>query len=244
MTILEAIAARHSVRAYLDKKIDPSLMVKINQQINQLNTVSGLNFQVLFDQPKPFENMVARYGGFTNVHSFIALVGKESDRLDHLCGYYGQMMVLYLQGLGLNSCWVALTYSKKKTGIRIEKGQRLVAVITFGYGKTQGKPHNSKSKEKVTLMHSVAQPWFYNGVDAALLAPTALNQQEFELHLLNDTVDLVKKSGFYADIDMGIIQLHFELGAGSESFEWKDGWMENLKRHIKQQSHQLHWCDQ
>lgn len=244
MTILEAIESRHSVRTYLDKKIEPELMVKINEHINALNSVSGLRFQVLFDQPKPFDNMVARYGGFSNVHSFIALVGKDTDKLDHLCGYYGQMAVLYLQGLGLNSCWVALTYSKKKTGIHVDKGERLVAVITFGYGKTQGKAHRSKSREKVTVLHSVAQPWFYNGVDAALLAPTALNQQEFSLELLNDTVQLVKKSGFYADIDMGIIQLHFELGAGKESFVWKDGWMENLKKHVRLHAQQIKWCNQ
>ena len=43
-------------------------------------------------------------------------------------------IVLYAQTLGLNTCWVALTYSKRKVKIRLEKGEKLCLVIAVGYG--------------------------------------------------------------------------------------------------------------
>ena len=45
---------------------------------------------------------------------YLALVGKKSPKLDELCGYYGEKLVLFAQQLGLNTCWAALTYNRRK----------------------------------------------------------------------------------------------------------------------------------
>ena len=58
-------------------------------------------------------------------------------------GYYGEKIVLKCQELGLNTCWVAMTYGKSKA--EIKRGQKLLIIISLGYGKTQGVPHKSKS---------------------------------------------------------------------------------------------------
>ena len=57
----------------------------------------------------------------------------------------------------------------------------------------------------------------------AALAPTAVNQQKFLFILIGDRqVKAEATGGFYSQIDLGIVKLHFELGAGKENFEWVD----------------------
>ena len=62
-----------------------------------------------------------------------------------------------------------------------------------------------------------------NGVEMALPAPTAINQQKFTFKLLPDNRVKAKSGmGFFAKVDVGIAKLHFELGAGKENFSWEE----------------------
>lgn len=114
---------------------------------------------------------------------------------------------------------MALTYKKVKTAYTVGKGEKLCCVLALGYGETQGVPHKSKSAEEVSAAED-PPAWFAEGVRAALLAPTAMNQQKFRFALRGDTVEAATGKGFYAKIDLGIAKLHFELGAGKENFRW------------------------
>ena len=69
------------------------------------------------------------------------MIGKKSDDLDEKLGYYGERLVLEAQALGLNTCWVGLTYSKQAEHLTIGKDEKLVCVIALGYGATQGVTH-------------------------------------------------------------------------------------------------------
>ena len=65
--------------------------------------------------------------------------------------------------------------------------------------------------------------WFGRGLKAALLAPTAMNQQRFRFTLLpDDTVRAESRGGSYSHVDLGIVKYHFQLGAGRESFRWAE----------------------
>ena len=64
--------------------------------------------------------------------------------------------------------------------------------------------------------------WFRKGVEAALLAPTAMNQQKFKFTLRGDTVSAKAGMGFYTKVDLGIVKYHFELGAGRDRFRWAE----------------------
>ena len=63
--------------------------------------------------------------------------------------------------------------------------------------------------------------WFRRGVEAALLAPTAVNQQNFTFSLEGENRVRAKAGwGYFTKVDLGIVKLHFEIGAGKENFEW------------------------
>lgn len=148
------------------------------------------------------------------------LIGRKGNDPEEKCGYYGEKIVLYAQTLGLNTCWVALTYSKVKSAFQIDPGEKLCLVIAIGYGQTQGISRNSKPREKVMNTEASLPDWFLRGIDAALLAPTAMNQQKFTFTCKENQVSGKAGLGFYSKIDLGIVKYHFELGAGKENFRW------------------------
>ena len=113
-----------------------------------------------------------------------------------------------------------MTYSKVKTAFKINNGEKLCVVIAVGYGLTQGTPHKTKPAEKVTHAGNGVPDWFKSGVEAALLAPTAMNQQKFVFSLSGNKVTLKAGMGFYTKLDRGIIKYHFEIGAGTSNFRW------------------------
>ena len=217
--IYEAMRARHSVRAYEQREIEGEIKDMLEDKIAELNGRSGLHIQLITHEPKAFDSPMAHYGKFSGVTDYIAMIGKKDDELEEKCGYYGEKLVLFAQQLGLNTCWVAVSYKKIKTAYMLDAGEKLCIVIAIGYGKTQGVPHKSKAPSEVADMGDVPE-WFKKGVEAALLAPTAVNQQKFFFSLDNGRVSASAGRGFYSKIDLGIAKCHFELGAGKENFNW------------------------
>ena len=221
MNVMEAMTARHSVRQYEDKAIEPEKLAALEQEIAACNQEGGLHIQLVKDEPKAFDGFMAHYGKFSGVRNYIAMIGPKGADLDEKCGYYGERLVLLAQMLGLNTCWVAMTYSKIKTAFTVDAGEKLCVVISLGYGKTQGTGHGkSKTFEEVTKISGEVPAWFRSGVEAALLAPTAMNQQKFLLTLNGNQVTAKAGVAFYSKVDLGIVKYHFELGAGKENFSW------------------------
>ena len=216
MDIFEAMEKRHSVRQYIEKPLGAEEALALSEEIKLCNEEGGLHIQLVKDEPKAFSGFMAHYGKFSGVTNYIALVGPKGPDLDEKCGYYGERLVLKAQELGLNTCWVAMTYSKIPGAFKVEKGEALTVVITVGYGKTEGVPHKSKAPEEVSNVSANSPEWFKNGVRAALLAPTAVNQQKFYFTLENGKVTAKAKTAFYSKVDLGIAKYHFELGAGRQ----------------------------
>ena len=95
-------------------------------------------------------------------------------------------------------------------------------LISVGYGIRQGRDHVSKPFDEVaSVKNGEITEWFKRGVEAALLAPTAINQQKFHFTLDGNNVKAKALLGPYSKVDLGIAKYHFELGAGKENFEWK-----------------------
>ena len=215
MTILEAIDARHSVRAYTTAPIPPDLRAELDEYAAACSRESGLRLFIRYDDPSGFDSRLAHYGSFRNVQNYIVLSGKKTKDFDFRCGYYGEKLVLFAQQLGLNTCWTALTFNKKRVQELVADGDTLCMVIALGYGETQGKPHRGKAYADVVSLDGDAPDWFRRGVEAALKAPTAVNQQKFQFALeAGEPTVRVKGIGSCLNVDLGIAALHFELASG------------------------------
>lgn len=220
MDLVEAIRNRHSVRQYEERAVEKEILDVLQTEIDACNKEGNLHIQLVTNEPRAFDSFMAHYGKFSGVTNYIALIGKKSDKLDELCGYYGERLVLKAQQLGLNTCWVAMSYKKVNGAFEINKGEKLAVVIALGYGKTQGVQHKSKPAESVSNLNSNSPEWFKSGVESALLAPTAMNQQKFTLTLDSDKVTAKAGTGFYTKLDLGIVKYNFEIGAGKDNFAW------------------------
>lgn len=212
MDILEIMKERHSVRQYNAKKIDSGMREELLAIVEECNQESGLKIQIIFDEPKCFNSMMAHYGKFSGVENYIALVGKKDANLDEKTGYYGERIALKAQELGLNTCWVAMTHGK--SAAKIEKGEKLACIIALGYGATQGSAHKSKPVEQLCNCVPGMPDWFSRGMEAVMLAPTAMNQQKFYFTLENGEVSVRAGKGFYTKMDLGIVKYHFETVTG------------------------------
>lgn len=214
MNELEAVKERHSVRSYKDKKIESRTIQKLNEMIADCNEKGNLHIQLVEDAGKTFNKLLNKFMGLGSAPSVIACIGKDDETLDERIGYYGQKIVLYAQMLGLNTCWAG-TFNPKNVNAEIKSGERLAIVIAVGYGVNNGRVRKSKSAEQVVRGGTNGKPeWFMKGVETALLAPTAVNQQKFEIVLNDDeSVDIVDKGGILSKIDKGIVKYNFEIGA-------------------------------
>lgn len=220
--ILDVIAERHSVRSYTDRPIEAEALAALRAELDACNKEGGLHLQLVTDEPAAFGGFMAKYGKFSGVRNYIACVGKKSADLDERLGYYGERLVLLAQSLGLNTCWVALTFSKGKSACEVAPGEKFVCAISLGYGTTQGVGHKVKGFDEVTagVPQGSVPEWFMSGVDAALLAPTAMNQQKFKLTLQGDKVKAESTGGFYSKVDLGIVKYHFEVASGKGPEVW------------------------
>jgi nitroreductase len=224
MDILEAIKSRHSVRSYTDRKIEGEILDQLKKTIDECNLNSGLNIQLCLNEPEAFSGFMAKYGKFKNVKNYIAIIGKKDKKLEEKSGYYSEMIVLKAQCLGLNTCWVALTYNKSKSIAKINPGEKLLMVIAIGFGETNGVSHKNKPVEELCSVKGTMPDWFKRGMEAVQLAPTAMNQQKFRFELDGNKVKGIAGSGFYTKLDLGIAKYHFEIGAGNNAgnneWEW------------------------
>lgn len=227
ITLLEAIKTRHSVRRYIDKPIEENLVRILQEKVNEVNIEGDLHIQLVTNEPKAFKGKMA-YGTFSGVSNYFAMIGKRSDTLSERIGYYGEKLVLLAQMLGLNTCWVGLTYNNIKEAYEKDGDEKLCCMIALGYGDDPGRNVKRKTVEAVSNADASTPSWFKSGVEAAILAPTAVNQQKFFFTYLGTNekgihqVKAERKFSVvgYTKMDLGIAKLHFEIGAGKENFEW------------------------
>lgn len=223
MNTQEAILARHSVRKYTDQPIEAEKVAAIRAAVERINRERGLNIQLVLEEPRAFAAGVWKYGLFSGVKNYFVMAGPKGRDAEEKIGYYGEELVLLAQTLGLNTCWVGLTYKKIPGTFTLRAGDAVHCVISLGYGTTPGDQHPQKPAEQFYEAAEPVPAWFKAGMEAALLAPTAVNQQKFKF-ILREGNRVEAKTQFsmagYLHVDLGIVKYHFEAGAGKDNFSW------------------------
>lgn len=221
MTITEAMEERHTVRRYTDRALSPEIVSRLETRIAENNEKYGLGMRLVTGDAQAFQ-AVFRLILAKGVRNYVVLAGSAGGDLDEKLGWCGCDIMLYAQTLGLNTWWVGGTYSKKSVQriAGLTGGQRLAGIIAVGYGASRGVPHKSKRAEDISAYRGTAPEWFKRGVEAALLAPTALNKQAYQITGEGDAVTMTCDNGVFSGIDLGIGKYHFEQGAGRENFHW------------------------
>lgn len=225
MRLDEAIHARHVVRHYTDKPVAQDVADELQRTIERCNREGNLSMQLKLNDPAAFEGFLTDYGIYKNARNLVAIVSDGTNGWEERCGYYGAHVLLRATQLGLDTGWVRQFGRHLRKHVALEGGERPRFAIVFGYGVNHGHQHKSKRYEQVARVpEGMDTPtWFRNGVQAALLAPTSLNQQKFTFTLQPDGRSVEAKAGLgpCTRTDLGIAKYHFEIGAGSDTdFAW------------------------
>ena len=222
MELIDAIRERHSVRKYVSRPLDEGTVRVLKERMGELNEGFGLHIQLVTNEPKAFSTGLFKYGAFSGVENYFVMAADKGK--EEAVGYCGEMLVLLAQSIGLNTCWVGLTYKKIPGTYVLEADEVVHCVIALGYGAGPGVQHPLRPLENFYECSGQAPQWFLQGVEAARLAPTAVNQQKFKFILhpggLVEAKTLFSLAG-YVKVDLGIVKCHFEIAAGKENFEWE-----------------------
>lgn len=139
------------MRAYTDEPIDAGTCDDLRAQIARLNAEGGLEMRLVADEPDAFGNALLHYGVFRNVRNYVAIAADQTKDWERRCGYYGAQVLLHAVQLGLDTCWVGLSFSKhqaaKHAGIGADGKVRFA--IAVGHGVTHGRPSRSKTYGQV-----------------------------------------------------------------------------------------------
>ena len=227
ITLLEAIHQRHSVRHYISRPLSPEIIQTLQEKINVCNREGNLHIQLVVNEPKGFSGIMA-YGSFSGVENYLVMAGKRSDDLDERVGYYGEQLVLLAEQLGLGTCWAGVSYRKVRGTYQLLPDEKIACMIALGYPNDEGRHTKRKSIAEVSNAGPSTPDWFVRGVEAALRAPTAVNQQKYYLENLppqGDELPRVRATRRfsmvgYTQMDLGIVKLHFEIGAAPARFLW------------------------
>ncbi len=218
MTFEEAMRERHTVRKFTDKEIPKDIKSKLNTRVFANNEKYSVSIRFMIDDTNAFGFLTKAFLT-KGVKNYFILSGGNIFTTDEKLGYCGTDLMLYAQTLGLNTWWVGGTYNRRYIN-RNATGDKVLGLIAVGYGETQGVPHKSRPLDEVCKYEGDMPEWFKNGVEAALLAPTALNKQAFFIEGKENNVALSCDNGIFSGVDKGIVKYHFELGAGTENFFW------------------------
>lgn len=226
MDILEVMKKRHSVRKFTDQPLNEEDVQFIQKLIAEINDEANLHIQLMANEKVSFASFLGMitYGHFSNVNNYLAMVSNGDDDSLEKIGYYGEKIVLELTKRGLGTCWVAGSLSKKKTKYEKNEGEKLHLIIMVGNISKEGVPHKSKTIEELSILNGKEMPeWFHRGMEAVLLAPSAMNQQKVKFELLDhNKVRVHADKGIEIQVDKGIAKYHFEIAAGKDHFSFEN----------------------
>lgn len=196
MTIKEAMKERHMVRKYVDKKIPEDLVSKLNERIEENNKKYDLSIKLMLDNDKAV-NSIIKLLLAKGVKNYIILAGNDTDDLAEKLGYSSADIMLYAQTLGLNTWYVGGTFNRGVS--KYVPNKKVIGIVAIGYGINNGVAHKSKTLEEVSSYDGTMPEWFKNGILASLLAPTALNKQDYRIVGKGNKVKIEIDNGIFTE---------------------------------------------
>lgn len=237
---------RTSTRSWSASPLDDDKARQLGTAADAMNSLSGLNFQLVRNRPSVFADANAS-GHFHNAADYLALIGpKGDDTAREKAGFYGERLVLTATSWALGTCWTSGSLDRDEAAkyCSIKNSEELYLVIAIGrrsdeadflnagyesLARRRDETHASLSFEEFTptmgeTERAACPDWFRAGVKSAMKAPSTMGGQpvRFAYSAEDDTasawIDPDAKAS--TPIDLGIEKLNFQIGAGSGTWQW------------------------
>jgi hypothetical protein len=183
-----------------------------------------------------FRGIVGSYGKIKDTLAFIAFIGNmDSASVQEEVGYTGEGVILEATALGLNICWVAGFFKPESVAslVEIKSNERVLAVTPVGYARRFesleeklmtgfGRTHRRLPVSRLIsgLRQGALPEWVRASIQAARLAPSAMNRQPWGFDVEDGSIIVYVRTGgpefsVSKRLDCGIAMLHIEVAAMS-----------------------------
>lgn len=214
--LYNSIFHRKSVRKYKKNDVDESTLEQIKTFIASVKPLfTDIKYEIkILTRGEVSNNWAPRY---------VAIYSEKKP--GHLlnAGYLLQQVDLYVQSLGLGSCWIGLARPQESKTKRFG----YIIMISVGYPEVDTVRNPSDFKRKnINEITDVDQVEL---MEAVRLAPSAVNSQPWYFKKSDDSIDVYRnKKGFHAlalntwnQIDVGIAILHLDLSLSNKQIKFE-----------------------
>ncbi len=229
-----AIRTRHSRRRYTGEPVPDEILDRLDDISSSFHPIPGARSIIVAEPPSDlFKGVIGSYGAITDSPHCIVLIGDMiQQQVQEAVGFHGEGLVLEATANGVDTCWVGGFFREESISSEIDLGEyeKILGVIAVGFAST-GKSRTEKvmsgiigsrrRKEIQKLLYlGSEQPtgWTRHALEAARLAPSAVNRQPWRFRIVGDSIEIFFKNAFASKsisprLDCGIAMLHLEIGA-------------------------------
>jgi hypothetical protein len=229
------VSKRRSRRRFASKPVEPNILTQIHSTCIEFRPFSDARAVLVTDAPDHiFKGAVGPYGKVRGAPALIAFIGDmESAHVQEHVGYTGEGIILETEALHLASCWVAGFFRPEVASplVGIKGSERVLAVTPIGYATKRlsveekimtgfglSRRRRSLSGLVTGLQDSEWPQWIRASLEAARLAPSAVNRQPWRFYVepsgITVSVNRIgREFGLSKRLCCGIAMLHIEVAA-------------------------------
>jgi nitroreductase len=236
MSIIETIRNRRSVRTYNGEALSDEHTELLSNRIAGLQAPFGVKARIQLIRPltagdsKPVK--LGTYGWIAGVRDYLALIYEEGPPLaEEGAAYIFEQAILYCTELGLGTCWLGGSFSRRDFGrqVTLTPGEKLRIVSPVGYASDRKrfietyivgaeKNHRTRKPFEANFSHKTpstplteaAAGIYALPLEMVRLAPSANNKQSWRILLDGDTLHFYRTFSYgFSAIDTGIALCHF-----------------------------------
>jgi len=229
------IEKRRSRRSFEPKQLDKKLLTHLDSICNGFRPFPDARSVLVREVPDIlFKGAIGPYGKIKGAPAFIAFIGNmDSPNVWERVGYTGEGIILEAEAMNLATCWVAGFFRPKVVNslIQLSKSERVLAVTPIGYRKKRhsleerlmtgfGLTHRRRPLSGLVsgIEESAWPQWIKLALEAARLAPSAVNRQPWRFRVEPDSITVSvntprREYGLSKRLCCGIAMLHIEVAA-------------------------------
>ncbi len=269
--IEDLIQQRTSIRKYSDRMVDKEMLQELLEFAKQFDN-DKYTFQIV-DYSLTQNEKISTYGLIQNAKTFVVGIGSPTLGSDNdtaiSFGADFEKIILKATELGMNTCWLGMSYSEDKLRdlLKIGRDRRIVMASPLGYSAGR------RGMEKITRFlikadqRIAADLLFFENefgkplrnylkedykqvLEMVRLAPSAGNSQPWRVVQSQDGYDFyVELKAFYDRLkdkridfaynDMGIAKMHFEETA--KKYHLQGSWVVKDRDLIRTKKYVFSW---
>lgn len=222
MAVMDIIEKRKSVRTYETTPIGENAYASIMEYLGREENLRGpfggtARIEWVWAKGEDGDGKAVRlgaYGVIQNPQAYLVGVGRNDQKALLEFGYIFHKLILYATGLGLGTCWIGGTFSRKSFARELElhPGEIIPCITPLGY------PREKQRLLDATMRYVVKadqkKPWrelYYDSGFGQLLAPESAGRLAAALEMVRLGPSASNKQPWRAVLSADRQQVHFYL---------------------------------